>query len=69
MTEIKGPDIEQQIGSVVAELTDEFGDRIGRDHIRYQEMANYRRLEGSKVKTFVPILTRRAARTPLRELA
>jgi len=69
MPEIKGPNIEQQIDGVVDELTIEFGERVGRDRVRDQVMTDYRRFEGSKVMTFVPILTERSARASLRQMS
>jgi hypothetical protein len=68
MRNIKGPDIDQQIDGVVDELTTEFGEKVGRDRVREQVMTDYRRFAGSRVMTFVPILTERSARESLREL-
>jgi len=69
MPNIKGPDIDQQINSVVDELTSEFGQKVGRERVREQVMTDYRRLSGSKVMTFVPILTERSARASLRQMS
>jgi hypothetical protein len=62
-------DIEQQIDGVVAELSDEFGEKLGRDRVREQLMTDYRRFADSKVMTFVPILTERKARASLRQMS
>jgi len=68
MIDIKPVDIEQQINGVVTELTNEFGEKVGNDRVRQQVMADYGRFAESKIKTFVPILTKRSARQQLRQM-
>jgi hypothetical protein len=62
------PEIAQQLDAVVVDLTNEFGERLGRERVREQVMAAYDRLSRARIKTFIPVLTRKIARDSLRHL-
>jgi hypothetical protein len=66
---IEGRGIEQQIDDVVVDLTKEFEGKVSQDQVREQVMVVYRRFGGSKITTYVPLLTRRLARESLRQPA
>ena len=60
-----GPDLGQQIDRVVVELTSEFADRFQAELVQEHVMRVYRRLAGSRISTFIPVLTKRQARQAL----
>jgi len=61
-------EIAQQLDAVVVDLTNEFGERVGRERVRQQVMDAYAKFSRARIKTFVPLLARRIARDSLRRL-
>jgi hypothetical protein len=57
--------LERQIADVVNELSGEFGP-LGRDALVRVVRESFESLSDAKIKTFIPILARRAARERLR---
>jgi hypothetical protein len=65
---LEGPDIEQQIGDVVIDLTREFEGKVGPERVQEEVLTVYGRFSESKIMTYVPLLTRRYARESLRHM-
>jgi hypothetical protein len=65
---LEGPDIEQQIGDVVIDLTKEFEGKVGPERVQEEVLTVYGRFSESKIMTYVPLLTRRYARESLRHM-
>lgn len=68
MNVLEGPDIEQQIGDVVIDLTKEFEGKVGPERVQEEVLTVYGRFSESKIMTYVPLLTRRYARESLRHM-
>ena len=61
-------DEQRQLQSVRKEAVEEFGDRLSADVVlaRFDDIVS--RFDGAPVRTFVPVLTRRALREELRSV-
>jgi hypothetical protein len=65
---LEGPDLDQQVDDVVNDLAREFGRRLDRERVREHVMLAYSAFRDARITAFVPLLTRRMARTSLRQL-
>lgn len=54
-----------QIDAIVEDLSQEFGDRFGREQVQHEVMRVYGRFSQAPIQQFVPVLTRRIAREEL----
>jgi hypothetical protein len=65
---LEGPDLDQQVDEVVNDLAREFERRLSPERVREHVMLAYSPFKDSRITTFVPLLTRRIARSSLRRL-
>jgi hypothetical protein len=57
--------VNHQIEEIVEDLSQEFGDQIGRRQLQDRVMRVYGRFSKAPIQQFVPVLTRRIAREEL----
>lgn len=69
MVERNTEDVEQLLDSIYRDLLEEFRDRVSPSEIERMTEDSYRPYATSRIKTFVPILVRREARSRLRRIA
>ena len=61
--------VEQQIASVTRDLQSEFAHRVAPDTVERLVSESFQAYERSRIRTFLPILVRREARSRLRRIA
>jgi hypothetical protein len=59
--------VNHQIEGIVDDLSEEFGDQVGRKQVQERVMRVYGQLSKAPIQQFVPVLTRRIAREELRK--
>jgi hypothetical protein len=63
-----GLDDQSQLDALLIDLTKEFGDHVGAERVRKEVTRVHDRFSRSRIRTFVPVLTRRIAREELSRL-
>ncbi len=62
-------DVERQIASVTRDLQSEFEHRVAPEAVERTVAESFHAYERSRIRTFLPILVRREARSRLRRIA
>jgi hypothetical protein len=62
-------DVERQIASVTRDLQSEFAQRVPPEAVERLVSESFQAYERSRIRTFLPILVRREARSRLRRIA
>ena len=69
MDDLNVDDLEHLVDTLTRDLLQEYGQRVSVEEVELVASQAVRAYAGSRIKTFVPILARREARSRLRRMA